>query len=225
MARRSEPLGSRAAGALTGALHVVLVFVGSALIARTIGAGRHSLDVPSGDVAAYLADADHTRVWIGEYVGALGFLLFLPFSAYVVESLRSREANALAWWPGTARAAATLYVGLSLAGLAALVPALNREGEAAAGFLDLRTTLIGLAFMALAVWLVTVGLQALRGRWLPAWLGWAAVVIGVLELLATPLAAYDPGFTGVPTFAGFLWVAVVSVLLALRSRRDAAVAG
>jgi hypothetical protein len=30
--------------------------------------------------------------------------------------------------------------------------------------------------------------------------------------VGTAFATIDPGFTGVPTFAGFLWVAIVSVL-------------
>lgn len=42
--------------------------------------------------------------------------------------------------------------------------------------------------------------------------------IAVLELVATPLAAYDPGFTGLPTFAAFVWIVVVSVLLFRRGR-------
>ena len=206
----SEGSRSRAA-ALSGLLYVVLVFVGSAVVAGTRGAGRHSLDASAAEVDEYLAGADHARVWLGEYIGVLGFLLFLPFSAYLVARV------APAGWPRTvAHAAGSLYVGLSLAGIAALAPALNREGEAAAGFLDLRTTLIALAFVALAVWLVAVGAEALRTRTLPSWLAWAAVVIGVLELVATPLAAYDPGFTGLPTFASFLWVLVASALSARR---------
>ena len=209
-------MSSRRAGALTGLLHVLLVFIGSALIARTNRAGRHSLDASADEVQEYLADADHARVWIGEYVGALGFLLFLPFSAYVLAELRRREDGA-DWWRRTAHAAAAVYVALSLAAVAALAPALNRGGVAAAGFLDLRTTLIALAFVSLAVWLLVAGAQALNGGALPSWLGWAALVIGVLELVATPLAAYDPGFTGIPTFAAFLWIVIASVLL---FRRD-----
>ena len=64
-------------------------------------------------------------------------------------------------------AAAATYVGLTLAGAAALVPALNREGDAAAGFLDLRTALIALAFVALAAWLLVVGIHALQTHALP----------------------------------------------------------
>jgi hypothetical protein len=32
-------------------------------------------------------------------------------------------------------------------------------------------------------------------RALPAWLAWAGLVIGALQLVATPFAAIDPGFT------------------------------
>ena len=217
MTEASIQTRSRPVAALSGVLYVVLVFLGSALVARTSGPGRHSLDASADAVRDYVADADHARVWLGEYMGALGFLLFLPFSAYLLAAL-TRTAGDRDWSRATARAAAAIYVALSLAAIAALAPALNREGEAAAGFLDLRTTLIALAFVALGVWLVAVGAEALRTRTLPSWLAWAAGVIGLLQIVTTPLAAYDPGFTGLPTFASFLWVLIVSVLLVRRGR-------
>jgi hypothetical protein len=209
MASRAE---SRAFGALTGLFYVVLVFVGSALLARTNGPGRHSLDASAADVREYLAEADTARVWLGEYVGALGFLLFLPFSAYLLTTL-ARSAGDRDWLRSTAAAAAAVYVSLSLAAIAALAPALNRGGEAATHFLDLRTTLIALAFVALGVWLLTVGALALGASRLPRWLAWAAIAIGALLILGAPLATQDPAFTGLPTFASFLWVLIVSVLL------------
>ena len=81
--------------------------------------------------------------------------------------------------------------------------------------------MIALAFVALAVWLLAAGLQALETRELPRWLGWAAIVLALLQLVATPLAAIDPGFTGLPTFGTFLWIVIASVLL-FRTERAAA---
>ncbi len=114
-----------------------------------------------------------------------------------------------------------MYVGLSLAAIAALAPALNREGDAAAGFLDLRTTLIALAFVSLGVWLLAVGAQALGAAVLPQWLALAAIAIGVLLIVGAPLATEDPVFTGLPSFASFLWVLVASVVLFRRDARAA----
>ena len=212
-----ESRRASAAAALSGALSALLIFIGSGVIARTSGPGRHSLPESAAEVGEYLADADHTRVLVGEYVGAVGFVLFLPFAAYLLARV-ARSDRAQSWARRAGAAAATIYVALSLAAVAALVPALNREGDAAAGFLDLRTALIALAFVALAAWLLVVGLHALQTRVLPRWLGWAAVVLALLQLVLTPLAGIDPGFTGVPTFATFLWIVVVSVLLFRRER-------
>lgn len=190
--------------ALAGLGHVLLVFLGSAAVAGVSGAGRHSLDASAEEIARFVADADTTRVWVGEWIAALGWLLFLVFAPRVGGGAR---ANAFAG----------VYVGLALAGTAATAPALNRDDTAtAAAFLDLRTTLFLLAFVAFGAWAVTAGLALLRAGASPRWLGWAAVAIGVLHLALAPLAVVDLGFTGLPTFAGFLWIAVASVLLARR---------
>lgn len=222
--RETRRGGWRLAGALSGLLYVAFVFLGGAVIARTAGPGRHSLGATADEIAAYLADADPGRVWVGEYLGLLGFVLFLPFAAYAWSALAgARDRGPLR---GVAFAAAAIYVALTAAGIAALAPALNRSADpaSAAPFLDLRTTLLGLGFVFLAVWLVAAGAHALRTGGLPGWLAWSAVAIGALQIAATPLAAYDPGFTGVPTFASFLWIAVVSVILARRERGAAATA-
>lgn len=211
----------RLVGPLSGIVSVVLVFVGSAAIAGTSGPGRHSLDASVDEVGEYVADADLVRVWIGEFVGLLGFALFLVFAAFLRGVVGRTAPAGRDWLGGLLLPAAAIHVALTAAGIASLAPALNRDVEpaAAAAFLDLRTTLLGLAFVFLGLWLVGVGVLGLRARALPAWLAWSAVAIGVLELAMTPLAAYDPGFTGIPTFAAFLWVLVASSLFLRRGLR------
>ena len=201
----------------------MLVFLGSAAIGGTSGAGRHSLDASTDEVATYLADADPTPVWIGEYVAVLGYLLFLAFAPFAWAAVaRAPEAHA-AGRVGTGLS--TCFVALSLAATACLAPVLNRNDDpaSAALFLDLRTTLFVIAFVAFGGWLLALGLHAVHGDALPRWLGWAAVAIGALHIVLAPLATVDVGFTGIPTFAGFLWVAVASVLLARRRAEPAAV--
>lgn len=63
-----------------------------------------------------------------------------------------------------------------------------------------------------AVFMIANGLAAIRFRILPAWLGWVALVIGVLAL--TPI-----GFLGFLATMG--WVLVVSVLITVREFRAA----
>jgi hypothetical protein len=202
--------------ALSGLGYAILVFVGSAAIGGTSGAGRHSLDATEAEVAEYVRDADPARVWTGEFVALLGYALFVFFAAHVWSVVRTRDTQDIG-----AGAAAAVYVALAAVGTACLAPALNRAGDPvdAARFLDLRTALFAIAFLFFAAWLVAVGATALRTRALPAWLAWAAIVVGVLQLAGTPFATVDPAFTGLPTFAGFLWVAAASVLLARRVGR------
>lgn len=201
---RPSPLGP-----LTGVAHVVLVFAGSAVVAGSSGAGRHSLDADAAEIADYVAGADATRVWIGEWIAVLGYLAFPVFAAAVARTLTGATRSAAGF--------ATGYVTLALAGTACLAPVLNRNDAAvAAGFLDLRTTLFMLAFLAYGAWSLQTGLQALRSGGLPRWLAWTALVIGALHVTLAPLATVDVGFTGIPTFAGFLWIAVTSVVLARR---------
>jgi hypothetical protein len=57
---------------------------------------------------------------------------------------------------------------------------------------------------------LSVGLSILRYGVLPKWLGWVAIVLGVLSF--TPA-----GFFAFPL--GGLWVIIVSILLAVRARR------
>jgi uncharacterized protein DUF4386 len=64
----------------------------------------------------------------------------------------------------------------------------------------------------LAILLLASGISIVRHGALPRWLGWIAIVLGVLAL--TPI-----GF--VAFMGGALWVLVTSVLLALRLRREA----
>lgn len=223
MGSTSDAARARLAVALSGIVYVILVFLGSAAIGGTSGAGRHSLDSSTEEVAEYIAGADVTRVWIGEFVAVLGYALFVLFAAYVWSAVRGRAERD--WRELTAIGGAVVYIALAMVATACLAPVLNRTGDDvdAARFLDLRSVLFAMAFVFFAVWLASVGARALTTGALPRWLAWAALVISSLQVIGTAFATVDPGFTGVPTFAGFLWVAVVSVLLA-RGRRATPVA-
>jgi hypothetical protein len=61
-----------------------------------------------------------------------------------------------------------------------------------------------------ALFMLASGLSIVRHGALPKWLGWAAIVIGVIGL--TPLGFISFGLSG-------LWILVASVLYALRLRR------
>jgi hypothetical protein len=64
----------------------------------------------------------------------------------------------------------------------------------------------------IAVFLIGAGLTVLGSRVLPVWLGWIALIVGIVSL------AGPGGFVGF--FVGPLWVLVAGIMLALR-REDA----
>jgi hypothetical protein len=204
------------AAALTGLLHVVFVGVGVGVIAGTTTPG---LDGSLADVANYLRDANPGRVWAGEYGEVLGYGFFIVFAPYVWSAVRGVDAPA--WLGGAVVGAATVYVALSMAGIAPIAPVLNRETDPvrAAGFLDLRVALYLIGLVFFVVWLVGVGAEALRTGALPAWLGWVAVALGVVQLVALPFGAANTVLAGSPSLVAFVWIVIVSVLLALRERR------
>lgn len=68
-------------------------------------------------------------------------------------------------------------------------------------------------FLGIMVFLWSVGIAVLRTGALPKWLGWLAIVGGVISL-AGPI-----GFIGALVAA--IWVIVASIMLSMRARREA----
>ncbi|HEY7267133.1 MAG TPA: hypothetical protein VH501_05525 [Solirubrobacterales bacterium] len=69
-------------------------------------------------------------------------------------------------------------------------------------------------FLGSLVFLWSAGLSVLRSGVLPKWLGWFAIVFGVISL-AGPL-----GFIG--ALGAGVWIIIVSIMLSMRARRPAA---
>jgi hypothetical protein len=65
-------------------------------------------------------------------------------------------------------------------------------------------------FLGVMVFLWSVGLAVLRTDVLPKWLGWFAIVFGVVSL-AGPI-----GFIG--ALGGLLWIIIASIVLSMRAR-------
>jgi hypothetical protein len=71
-------------------------------------------------------------------------------------------------------------------------------------------------FLGTLVFLWSAGLSVLRSGALPKWLGWLAIVFGVISL-AGPL-----GFIG--ALGAGVWIIIASIMLSMRARRPAAAA-
>jgi len=68
-------------------------------------------------------------------------------------------------------------------------------------------------FLGVLVFLWSVGISVLRSGVLPKWLGWFAIVFGVVSL-AGPL-----GFIG--ALGAAVWIIIASIMLSIRARRPA----
>lgn len=164
-------------------------------------------------IAFYEAHRSTERVSIILGVFALAFFMF--FATSLRGYLRStRSAEGLASL--VLVAAGLLAVGLTVSsGFAyALADAPSRLAPASAQTLNLLdedvffTMVVGVGLFALAS-----AFAILRGARLPKWLGWVAVVIGIIS--------FTPAF-GIALLALSIWVLVVSVVIYARTRTAAA---
>jgi hypothetical protein len=194
---------------LTGALFVLLTVIGFAVAGDT--PGMH------GTATEIRADFDNeAKHQIGAYLVALGAVALLFFAGHWRGVLRTAEPGgrladvALA---GAAVAAAGFLVAALIHG--ALAEAAQEENVMDAALQSLNA-LDNWSFypfsIGIAVFMLSSGIALVRGqRLLPAWVGAAAVVIGVLQLLP---------FVGFFAFmAAGIWILVVSLMLFSRSDR------
>lgn len=209
-------------GAASGILHVLLVVVGFMVIAEFGGVGGPWASTE--EIANSLAEADATRIWIGENVETLGFLFFVLFAAYLWRVVGEGERE-LAWLATAGFAAALVYVTIGMAsGLPTLGAAHFRVDEGidpqvAAALIDVRDFgyHVGLAFIAL--WLATVGAVVVRTRVLPVWIGWSAVALSAAQLAVLPFSILLPDVNITVAALWTAWIVAVSVVL---FRRDLA---
>lgn len=190
----------------SGLVFVVLVLVGGPILAGSAPTGTAS---PATVIAFYTSHraSESAGVW----VLGLSFVAFLYFAAV----LRSRW-RLVAGTEGLAAvvlAAATIEVVGQCAGLGvtyALTTDPGTLGPQTAQTLNLLgNSLLVISAIGFLVYGLTSGLMILRGSGIvPAWLGWVAIVMGVLFLLP-PVE-----------FVGFLvlvvWTITMSILLLRR---------
>jgi hypothetical protein len=144
---------------------------------------------------------------LSSVIGAWSLIFFVWFAASVRSALRRGE-------DGPARLSATSFAGAVIA-VVGLLLALSftfsiAEGsdELSPGALKTLTVLSNGIFLPIAVgfalFFIATGVLALRSRWLPAWLAWLTIVLGIV--CVTPA-----GFFAL--LVGLVWVLAVSVML------------
>ena len=189
---------------LAGPLFTVLVIV-SFVVQGAIPAE----DDAAADVVREVAEND-AGIAFGAFVWIPAAVLLLVFACRLRASVddRARAPRALLVGGATVFAAG---VGVSSAVNLALVSAAQKGFEESAQALNLLNAAMWVPIVVgAAALLIGAGLAVVRTAILPAWLGWVALVVGVVTLIG-------PG-----GYLGFLltpiWVGAAGVLLYLRKR-------
>lgn len=160
-------------------------------------------------VIAFYA-ANHSNIKSSNTLLALAFIFFLFFAA----SLRGYLRRTPAAEPLSAlvlAASVLMAAGIAiLAGIAfSLAENYSEIQPAAAQVLNLLgNELFFPVVMGACVFGIAAGLAILRGARLPKWLGWVIIVLGV----ASPTPAAE-----IALFGLVIWIALVSILIFLRS--------
>ena len=194
---------------LGGIVAVALWIIGALIIESADGPDE---DDPA-DVLRWYQDSEGT-ILAGGFIFELGALFFLIFLAALLSRLWWVEGGtgflsviALAGGLGTAFFA----MGIQAPDMAGALGESDLAPEAAQALNTLDNAFFIVAELSAALFVVAVGLLALRARALPAWLGWISLLLA-LWLLIPPI-----GWAGL-IFGLPLWTLVVSVILYLKPR-------
>jgi hypothetical protein len=191
---------------LTGIAFIVVAIVGFA-----IGGEPPDADSPAQEIVDHYVDNEGS-VMAGAVLGGIAASLLIFFAGYLRKVLSAAEG------PGGVLSAVALVGAVILAVGAALDATLSFALAETADDIEPASvqTLQALwdnDFMPFAignqVFLLASGLSVVRHGALPKWLGWVAIVLGVIAVTPIGFAAF---------IGGAIWIAIVSVILSLRLR-------
>ncbi len=194
---------------LTGLAFVVLVIVGFA-----VGGEPPDLDEPAQELVDFYSEDKDLR-FLGASLAAVGATLFVFFGGYLKTVLQDAERPAPGPLPTIMFAGVLIFatgVAIDSTITFALAETATDIDPAAVQALAalFQNDFIPLA-VGLQIFLLALGFSILRHRALPKWIGWIAILFGLIAV--TPI-----GF--VAFFAAGLLTIVMSILLAMRARRD-----
>ncbi|HVS49689.1 MAG TPA: DUF4386 family protein [Candidatus Dormibacteraeota bacterium] len=200
-------------GPATGVLFFALLMAGATIH------GYPDIRPSDSQLASWLANVDLNQFRAGVYIECLGILLFVPFVAWLYRRLRQGERDS-SWAAVTMLAAGAGWVAFSLP----LMGGWTGLAEQARKGLDVRTAQTVVAInqasydltgIVLGLTVLAAGLAIVRGGAMSQWVGWAAIVIGVINLVTLPYGL-DASPLG---FLGYLWVFAVAIYCTLRPSR------
>jgi len=194
---------------LTGVALVVLLILSQVLLGN-----EPSENASAAQVVAFY-DAHHGGIQVSAYLTGLAIVFELFFYSYLSDHIRRAENSpilAIAAFGGAVLFAVGGALGAGTQFALADVP--GRLSPSAAQALNLLQQDISVFLIAAgtAGLLLASGLAILRGRQLPAWVGWLGLVLGIASLV--PLRNIGAPLAGI-------WTLIVSILLSVRVGRHA----
>jgi hypothetical protein len=198
-------------GPMMGVLFLVVAVVAIILV----GEGQDATEKSAAEIVDFY-DENEDEQFVGSFLVGIATVLFVFFAGWLRMVLRRAEGES-----GTL-SAVSFGGALIFATGAAIVATLNLALADTADDIDPVAVQAVNAIVwdyyipfivGVSVFLLASGISIVRHGALPTWLGWVAVVLGVIG--ATPL-----GFFAL--LAGALWILVVSILGLVRSREDGA---
>jgi hypothetical protein len=187
----------------------VLVVVASFIV---IGDEAPDAENPAQEIADYYQD-NKSELQVGAFLGGpLAGALLIFFFGYVRKVLTQAET-------GTGTLPWLAVIGAAIVAVAAAIDStLTFAMAEAADDIEpesLRTIqaiwdsdFLPFALGFIVLWL-SVGISILRSGALPKWLGWVAIVFGIIS----PTPIFFVGFLG-----GAIWIVIVSIMLSMRAR-------
>jgi Domain of unknown function (DUF4386) len=191
---------------LTGVAFFVLVIVGFA-----IGGEPPELDEPAREIVDFYVD-NKDAAMVGALLEGVAATLFVFFGGYVRRVLRDAEGergilSAIAF-------AGTIIFAVGLAIDATITMALTESAEdvdpsAVEALVALFQNDYVPFAVGLQVFLLAMGLVAVRTGAIPKWIGWIAILLAVIAVTPIGFAAF---------IGGGILVLVLSVILTMRAR-------
>jgi hypothetical protein len=199
-------LNTQRIAALTGVAFVVLVVIGG-----SIAGDPPNADSPVQEVVDHYAN-NKSSIEVGSLIGGVGFVLLVFFGAYLRTVLSPAEGRGGILSALTLAGAAVIAVGFAIdltIGIALAEAVDDIEPAAVQALQALWDNDFVPIAIGMLVFLIATGLSVVRHGALPKWLGWVALVLAVIGV--TPI--------GFVAFIGLgIWIAIVSVLLAVRAQ-------
>jgi hypothetical protein len=177
-------------------------------------------DAPVDKLVSFYNEHDTGQIVSGVLV-SLGALLFLLFASALVDVFRRSETESRTLAALSYGGALLFTAGLTVgAGLSVFIGGTVSDLEPAA-LQALHVASLIVIFpisIGASAFFLGAGFEVLRTQLLPAWLGWSAVVLGVVAAIPSHVLGGALDHIGIIPVTGLgIWTLVVSVLLTRRA--------